>query len=211
MIPFFDVEIDASFPENLSMGLPPEDEVDEEGYGYFHDVWAIGEVDRGEAVVIIEEERRIVDLIDRESTSCPEFEAMAKAVEEGNSAHLPKSFKEHRSDSELARLIEALDEEPAALDALEVGVAGLVYALNSVGCFTAASCRGHKADRPWSDFPVIFFAAERPTVLWLTPLVQESGCGFADGSGRGERLIVITAPSITNFMHLANSIVQRTS
>lgn len=100
-------------------------------------------------------------------------------------------------------------EDGSPLDALELGVAGLSYALTSVGCFTSASCRSHYSDHSWSDRPVVFFAAERPTVHWLTSLVRQSGCGFANGSGRADRLMIVEAPSITNLMDLASRIVQR--
>ncbi|WP_158718801.1 hypothetical protein [Streptomyces sp. NRRL WC-3795] len=100
-------------------------------------------------------------------------------------------------------------EDGSPLDALELGVAGLSYALASVGCFTAASCRSHYSDHSWSDRPVIFFAAERSTVEWLTPLVRQSGCGYADGSQRAPRLLIVEAPSITNFMDLAGRVIQQ--
>ncbi|CAM5570614.1 hypothetical protein SROCM77S_05372 [Streptomyces rochei] len=39
------------------MGLPDEEDVDEEGYGFFRDVWTIGKVDHDEAIRMIEEEK----------------------------------------------------------------------------------------------------------------------------------------------------------
>ncbi|WJY52551.1 hypothetical protein QRN89_23715 [Streptomyces chengbuensis] len=208
MIPSADIDVDPAFPTDLAMGLPDEDDVGEEGYGCFRDVWVMGEATHEEAVSMIEEERRLVSLVDQASRTHAGFEAMAKAVEGGGLDHLPAGYAAQHPDSELVRFVGDHAEDGSPLDALELGVAGLSYALSSVGCFTAASCRSHYSDHSWSDRPVIFFAAERPTVQWLTPLVRQSGCGFADGSQRADRLLIVEAPSITNFMDLASSIVQ---
>ncbi|MGA5517676.1 hypothetical protein ACPCK2_15750 [Streptomyces pseudogriseolus] len=209
MIPSVDIDVDPSFPAALAMGLPDEENVDEEGYGYFRGVWTIGEVSHEEAVSMIQEERRLVTLVDRTSRTQAEFEAMAKAVEEGELDYLPAGYAAQHPDSELVRVVDEYAEDGSPLDALELGVAGLSYALTSVGCFTAASCRSHYSGRSWSDRPVIFFAAERPTVHWLTPLLRQSGCGFADGSDRADRLLIVEAPSVTNFMDLASRIIQQ--
>ncbi|MET7896883.1 hypothetical protein [Streptomyces mirabilis] len=209
MIPAADIDVDPAFPAKLAMGLPDEEDVDEEGYGFFRDVWTIGEVSHEEAVRMIEKERRLVSLIDQASRTHADFEAMARAAEAGELEYLPAGYVAQHPDSELVRVVGAADEDDGALDALELGVAGLSYALTSVGCFTAASCRSHDSEGSWTDRPVIFFAAERPTVQWLTPLVHQSGCGFADGSERADRLLIIEAPSITNFIDLASRIVQQ--
>ncbi|THA55853.1 hypothetical protein E6P78_32475 [Streptomyces sp. A0958] len=209
MIPAVSLDVDPSFPAGLAMGLPDKDEVIEEGYGCFRDVWTIGEVGHEEAIQMIEAERHLVRLVDQASRTDAEFEAMAKAVETGELENLPDGYAEEHPQSELVQFLDAVDEEHSPLDALDLGVAGLAYALSSVGCFTAASCRSHYSDQPWADRPVIFFAAERPTVHWLTPLVRDSGCGFADGSDRADRLLIVQAPSITNFVDLAQRIVEQ--
>lgn len=160
---------------------------------------------------MIETERSLVGLVDQASRNAAEFEAMARAVETGELENLPNGYVAENPHSDIVRFLSAIDEEQSTLDALELGVAGLAYALSSVGCFTAASCRSHYSDHSWADRPVVFFAAERPTVHWLTPLVQDSGCGFADGSDRAVRLLVMQAPSITNFLDLAQGIVEQVS
>lgn len=209
LIPTMRLDVDPSFPASLAMGMPDEDEVSEEGYGYFRDVWAMGEVTHEEAIHMINEERRLVGLVDQGSQSHAEFEALAKALERGEPEYLPPGYASEHPSSELLQLLSELDEETPPLDALELGVAGLSYALTSIGCFTAASCRSHRSDTSWTDRPVIFFAAERPTVHWLTPMVRDSGCGFADGSERADKLLIVEAPSITNLMDLAERIVQQ--
>lgn len=209
MIPTVDIVVDPTFPADLAMGLPDEEDVDEEGYGYFRDVWSIGKVSHEEAVSMINEERSLVTLVDQASSTRADFEAIAKALEAGELDYLPAGYAAQHPDSELVRFVGDIAEDRAPLDSLELGVAGLSYALTSVGCFTAASCRSHDSDHSWSDRPVVFFAAERPTVHWLTPLVSQSGCGFADGSERADRLLIVEAPSIANFMDLASRIVQQ--
>ncbi|WP_150493324.1 hypothetical protein [Streptomyces kanamyceticus] len=205
-----DIDVDPSFPANLAMGWPDEEDVSEEGYGYFHNVWAMGDVTRSEALAMIEEEQHLVRLVDQASRTDAEFEAVAKAVEAGELDYLPDDYATRYADSELIQLVTVFADEGSPLDTLELGVAGLTFALSSVRCFTAASCRRHCSDGSWSDRPVVFFAAERSTVQWLTPMVRESGCGFADGSERADKLLIVEAPSITNFMTLANLIVRLT-
>ncbi|WP_329289377.1 hypothetical protein [Streptomyces sp. NBC_01455] len=209
MIPTADIDVDPRFPADLAMGLPDEEEVDEEGYGYFRDVWTIGAVSREEAIAIIEEEQRLVRLVDHASRDHGEFEALATAVERREVDRLPRGYTEQHPDSDLVHEASLDSDDGVPLEALELGVAGLSYALASAGCFTAASCRSHHSDRPWADRPVIFFAAERSTVHWLATLARDSGCGFADGSERAAKLLVLEAPSITNFMDMASRIVQQ--
>ncbi|WP_327670416.1 MULTISPECIES: hypothetical protein [unclassified Streptomyces] len=204
-----DIEVDPSFPTNLTMGLPDPEDVGEEGYGCFRDVWTMGNVPRREALAMIKEERHLMGLVDQASRTDTDFEAIAKAVESGEVDYLPAGHTARYPDSELVRIIDEFADEGAPLDGLDLGVAGLTYALSCSGCFTAASCRSHRSDHSWTDHPVIFFAAERSTVQWLTPMVRESGCGFADGSDRGDRLLVVEAPSTRNFMDLATRITQK--
>ncbi|MFI8204852.1 hypothetical protein [Streptomyces sp. NPDC085937] len=208
MIPVVDVEVDPTFPANVALGLPPEDEIDEEGYGFFRGVWDIGDVSHEEAVAMVKEERHLASLVDLAASTHADFEAIARALESTDPACLPTGFAAEHPQSEIVELVgDGYDAEPL-LGSLELGVAGLSYALTSIGCFTAASCRSHLSDRSWSPRPVVYFAAERPTVHWLTSLVRDSGCGFGDGSAHG-RLLIVEAPSITNFMDLADRVVRQ--
>jgi hypothetical protein len=206
VIPVVDIEVDPSFPANVALGLPPEDEIDEEGYGFFRGVWDIGDVSHEEAVAMVKEERHLSNLVDRAALTHVDFEAIANALESNDPDSLPAGFVAEHPESEIVELVgDGYTAEPL-LGSLELGVAGLSYALTSIGCFTAASCRSHLSDHSWSPRPVVYFAAERPTVHWLTPLVRDTGCGFDDGSSHG-RLLIVEAPSITNFMDLASRIL----
>jgi hypothetical protein len=186
--------------------MPPEDEISEEGYGFFRGVWDISGASHSEALALIEEERHLAGLVDQATATPEEFEAVATAVEHGDPDSLPPGFAATYPGSEILEIVGDGDRDEGVLDALEIGVAGLAYALSSVGCFPAASCRSHSSGRSWSHRPVVYFAAERPTVHWLTPMVRDSGCGFGNGSGHGE-LLFVEAPSISNLMDLANRIV----
>ncbi|MCL8014645.1 hypothetical protein [Streptomyces sp. AS02] len=208
MIPRIDLKVDPSFPEGVPMGMPAEDEVSEEGYGFFRGVWDISGVTHEEARAIVEEERGLAHLVDQVSTTPEEFEDVADAVESGDPDSLPAGFAERHPDSEILEIVGDGDREEGVLDGLEIGVAGLSFALSSIGCFPAASCRSHASGRSWSDRPVVYFAAERLTVHWLTPMVRDSGCGFGNGSDRGE-LLFVEAPSISNLMELANQILDK--
>ncbi|MEU1012235.1 hypothetical protein [Streptomyces sp. NPDC005890] len=208
MIPVVNIEVDPTFPANVTLGLPPEDEIDEEGYGFFRGVWDIGNMSHEEAVAMVKEERHLVDLVDRAALTHANFEAIASALESSDPGSLPAGFVAEHPESEIVELVgDGYTAEPL-LGSLDLGVAGLSYALTSIGCFTAASCRSHLSDHSWSPRPVVYFAAERPTVHWLTTLVRDTGCGFADGSAHG-RLLIVEAPSITNFLDLADRILKQ--
>ncbi|MEW2302723.1 hypothetical protein AB0958_22585 [Streptomyces sp. NPDC006655] len=206
MIPRIDVKVDPSFPEGVPMCMPEEDEISEEGYGFFRGVWDISGVTHEEARAIVEEERGLAHLVDQVSADPEEFEDVARAVERGDPDCLPDGFEDRHPGSEILEIVGDGDREEGVLDGLEIGVAGLSFALSSIGCFPAASCRSHASGRSWSDRPVVYFAAERLTVHWLTPMVRDSGCGFGNGSDRGA-LLFVEAPSITNLMDLANQIL----
>ncbi|HZL05000.1 MAG TPA: hypothetical protein VFE45_06235, partial [Coriobacteriia bacterium] len=96
--------------------------------------------------------------------------------------------------------------EWTGLEGLELGVAGLVYALSTRGFFPAASCRSHAYEHSWSDRPVVLFAADRRRVEWLRPLVERAGCGFCVPRDRGQ-LLTIEAQSIVEMGALAQLIL----
>ncbi|WP_159329677.1 hypothetical protein [Streptomyces tendae] len=205
MIPFVSMNVDPSVPVDAQLGLPAEDEIGEEGYGVFRNVWTIYPPDLVQLAALLDEERLLVSLIDEASQTTAEFEARAAAVEGGDPNGLPSSYIDQNPDSPLIQSI-IEDDREAPLLALELGVSGLSHALTTAGCLTAASCRSHESVRSWSDCPAIFFAAERSTMDWLAPLIRDTGCGLSDGSDRGDRLLILVAPSIAHFMDLARSV-----
>jgi hypothetical protein len=100
-------------------------------------------------------------------------------------------------------LAACVDDEIAPLDGLELGVAGLAYALGSVGCLTAASCRWHSRDRSWSDCPVVFFAAPTWRLALLAELIDDAGCGLVADRG----MLAIYAQSIVQMHTLGERIL----
>jgi hypothetical protein len=92
------------------------------------------------------------------------------------------------------------------LEGLELGVAGLVYALASVGCVPAASCRGHSRPHAWAERPIVLLAADRARAEWLRPLVSGAGCGFCLDDVRPQ-ILGIEAPSIDEMTALARLVL----
>ncbi|PYC69181.1 hypothetical protein C7C46_28185 [Streptomyces tateyamensis] len=208
MIPFVDLEVKPYLPAKAVLRLPAEDEVSEDGFGYFHDMWLIGNVSRAEADQMVEEDRHLLSLVSESANTPIEFEAIASALENGDPENLPAGFSQRSPDSEIATILEEADDIEPVLGCLEIGVAGLIYALNSIGGMTAASCRGHSSDQAWSDHPVVFLACEPDLAEWLVPFVRDAGCGFGDASSRGP-LVTIYAPSVRNTVELARLIMAR--
>lgn len=206
MIPRTEFRVNPTPPENATFWTPQQEEISEEGIGFFRGTWNIGEVEKSEAIDLISAERRIADLVDQASSSHAEFETIAKAIEDSDPEQLPSNLPDSQATMEILKIIGNGYEEEPVIGCLEIGVSGLCHALASIGCTPAASCRGHLSDRPWSYHPVVFMAAGRSTVRWLHPLVKMSGCGFAVDEERNN-LIVIESPSIENFMAMAELVV----
>jgi hypothetical protein len=83
-----------------------------------------------------------------------------------------------------------LNLKEGVLGGLELGVAGLVHALASVGCFPAASCRGHSGPEAWARHPVVYLAVDRPRASVLEQFVQVAGYGFGVDLERSDLLII---------------------
>src|SRR5713101_7338219 len=90
--------------------------------------------------------------------------------------------------------------------AVELGVAGLVYALATVRIIPAASCRGHPGDRAWSDAPVVLFATTEYRAKALQPLVEAADCRFGIDTARRD-LLAVAGRSILNTMALADAVL----
>lgn len=88
---------------------------------------------------------------------------------------------------------------------LDLGVAGLVMALNAAGFATASSCRKHPAD-PWADCPFVIATGDVDRIALLRPLALETSAGASDGpQGDG---FGIYAASVRPLMALALLIVK---
>lgn len=204
MIPCYDVAPEISLPVGDDCGYPRSDEVSDEGFGYFRGTWWIGRTRVSDAQQTVEFEREIVDALDALAGNAQEFEDLASAVEglepDDDSALV-------LMDTPVEELVRPFIDEDSPLRGLEVGVAGLTYALSTVGFRTAASCRAHGANG-WSDCPIVLFGAHKWRAMRLADLAAEAGCGI----GQDRDMLTVYGPSIRNLMTLAEAVLEaRTS
>ena len=137
MIPRVDTEIESSLPEGATFWTPSDEDLgSDEGFGFFRDVWLIFDVSADEAEAILRSEADLVSAVDELARDPVEFDQIAKAIEEGDREHLPERLQ---TMSMKGPIQTCLEHKESTLEGLELGVAGLVYALASVGCFPAAS------------------------------------------------------------------------
>lgn len=196
MIPRADIEIESGIPAGATFWTPEPEDIGDEGFGFFQDVWPILDVSPSEAADVIDAERVAVAFADAGSTNQREFEDLAKAVED--------EYPYELSDDAPAFMRES---NWSGLESLDLGVAGLVYALAACGFFPAASCRSHHNGlRQWSDYPVVMFAADKAHAVKLQPLVEANGCGLEDDGARSD-LLCVYAPSIVEMMNLATALL----
>jgi hypothetical protein len=194
--PRADIEINAELPaEDVYWTPGPADLDDEEGFGLFRDVWLIIDISEEEASAMVAQDRDLSRVADAMADDASSFDDIATAVETGSAEGI------EFSDDQLLVLGPYLDGI-VKLDNLDLGVAGLVYALSAAGMYPAASSRG---DSAWSGCPVVFLATDRNHAEILQPLVEGSGCGFEIDAGR--RMLVICSASIGGTLNLAEAII----
>ncbi len=201
MYPTTDIELHPDSPLGAEFWTPqPRDIDDDEGFGYFQDVWPIVGVSVRDARTIAEQDKLLCQLVGQQAQNALEFDALATAVETGSADDV-----EGINPDQLAA-IGPYPTDEVALDSLEVGVAGVVYGLSAAGMYPAASCRGHPGPHAWSSFPVVLFAADRPHAETLQPLVESSQRGFDIDSVRCD-LLVIKSKSVENTLRLAGAVL----
>lgn len=199
MIPAQDIDVDVPSPLP-DAGMPDPEEVSEEGFGGFRDTWYLGRVTKGDAEAMLRDEAELMRILNAVAATAEEFEELASAIEGCDIESLPEPLRGAAMKEGLAAFV---DDEIAPLDGLEIGVAGLAYALGSAGCLTAASCRWHSRDRSWSDCPIVFFAAPAWRLELLAELIAGAGCGLVADRG----MLAIYAPSIVQMHELGERIV----
>ena len=201
MYPTADIELDPSLPANAEFWVPESDEIDDyEGFGMFQDVWPITDVSVDEANTVARADGLLCQVVGGLARDAADFDVLAAAVETGSVGE-----DDEISAESLAALSPYLTGE-AALEGLEAGVAGLIYALSAAGMFPAASCRGHADPDAWSAVPVVMLAADRAHAEALQPLVEGSGCGFDFDPVRPE-LLVINGRSVEDTLRLARAVL----
>jgi len=205
LIPVVDCEPTPEIPPGASFWMPTEDDIpDDEGIGEFRDVWMILNEPIDVAREVIATETEYIGLIDRLADSVEDCEALAKILESGYPDELEPGPHLALLQRQAPHALERSEEDRSPLQGLEVGAAGLSYALSTIGAVPVASCRGHA--RGWSARPVVFVALDEQRARWIQPLVEAAGCGFDDGRDRGKFLIV-EGPSIRHMNELAQRVV----
>jgi hypothetical protein len=198
MFPRAHVEVEISIPAGDDYWVPKPSEIGEEGFGDFRGVWPIVEATTRLTADVIEDERVAAEYIDAHASTPEEFEKLAREIE---------SYSPSLEESEALEFAADLGSAWGGFEGLELGVAGLTYALSNAGFYPAASCRSHQDGHSWSANPVVLFAGDKPRTLLLQPLVRDSGCGLRADYTRGDFLYVY-APSIRETMALATNLYQ---
>ena len=199
--PTADIELDPSLPAHAEFWVPDPEEIDDyEGFGLFHDVWRIADVSVDDAMGVAQEDGLLCRVVGGLARDAADFDILAAVVETGS----PGEDDEITAGT-LAALAPYLTGK-AALEGLEAGVAGLVYAISAAGMFPAASCRGHPDPDSWSAVPVVMFAADRAHAEALQPLVAGSGCGFDFDPVRPE-LLVVKGRSVEDTLRLGGAVL----
>lgn len=201
MIPRYAVSINSAIPQSASFWTPTAEELEEDGApGDFHDTELV-HTDASEAEEVLDAERIAIDFLNETCSSAHEFDEAAADIE--------FEVPDFPSDEAPAFMTESAWY---GVNGLELGVSGLVHALNAVGIVTAASCRSHnQSHSPWSDYPIVVFAASREQLARLQPLVEATGCGFEVDSIDRADLIAVVAPSVVEFMALARLVLTLTA
>lgn len=213
MIPTLDVTVSADIPESATFWVPSEEELPEPGVecsigGYLGETWYVSDVSVDDAARVVRGEMTCLGFADRFSTDAASFEAIVSAIESGYTDSLPAELRISDMAADLRELIGDGTYAAEVFGGIELGVAGLVAALNATGYVTSASCRGHHtADRqPWADHPVVYFATGRRAASRLAPLVEAAGCGLTIDEERPD-LLIIEAPSIACTVRLAHALI----
>lgn len=195
MIPNYDIPVDQALPPDVVYWQPKPSDIDEEGFGFFQNVWPLGLPSRSVAHEVLKSERAGLKYLARVCRDDVQFDAQAERLE---------GF--HEDDSDCDPLPPELAGDWTGLNGLEVGVAGLSYMLASTGFYPAASCRAHPT-RSWAPCPSVLFAAGEMRLQRLLPLIEASGCGLAYSESRGVPLFDIYAPSVKHMSSLAESVL----
>ncbi|GHH44041.1 hypothetical protein [Lentzea cavernae] len=208
MIPEFEVEIDPRVPDQAAYWVPTQDDVSDEGFGFFRNTWLISDVWNEEALAALQTERELLEAVSGLSANIEEYEEIAAAVESCSISELPRHMLSRPTISTLQELVpEMSDEEPTPLEGLELGVYSAVLALNAAGFLTAASCRGHISEHAWATYPVVFFATDKARAQVLQPIASKAGCGFAIDPHR-PALLTVYARSSRSMMLMAEMVME---
>ncbi len=208
MFPTSSLSGSSTIPTAATFWMPKPEDINEDGIGaYFRDTWLIKDVPLREARKLRKKERRVAEVVGHLATTAKDFDRLAYAME-GDYDPDEGDEEFYLTATEQAELDEFLtDNEVPGLESLELGVAGLAYALATVRIIPAASCRGHPGDRAWSHVPVVLFATTEYRAKALQPLVEATNCRFSIDTARPE-LLAVEGRSILDTMALADAVLE---
>lgn len=83
MYPRTEVELNVELPSAADFWTPGPDDIDEEGFGYFRDVWPIIGVPEDEAREMLNRDRDASSFVSGLASTESEFDAIAGVVETG--------------------------------------------------------------------------------------------------------------------------------
>jgi hypothetical protein len=197
VIPRHSLGLRTDVPGNWAYWTPKRADLTEEGFGFFRDTWLIRGVTVAEAREALRYEAEILVAIDHSSRDSAAFDAICRAVESADPEQLPPGM----TADQRGAIEPFLAADPPPSGGLELGVAGLVYALANVGCWPAASCRGHPGRHAWAPHPVVYVALDRHRASVLLPLLDEASCGITVDDARGD-LLAVVGESVENTVAL---------
>ncbi len=200
MFPASSLPGSVQIPGAATFWMPKPQDINEEGISFFRGTWLIKEVTVSETRRLAKQERAVAEVVGNLAATSEDFDRLAHAAEDGYEGYTLNADERTALDSFVS------DDGGAALASLELGVAGLVYALATVRIVPAASCRGHPGDRAWSKRPVVLFATTEYRAKALQPLVEATGCRFAVDDSRPE-LLAVCGRSILDTMALTDAVL----
>jgi hypothetical protein len=207
MFPTSSLSGSVTIPSDATFWMPKPEDIDEEGIAVaVRGTWLIKDVPVGQARRLRQKERRIAEVVDHLAATAADFDRLASVVEGGYDPDEPHDDIALTATERAELEVFLSDSETNPLDSLELGVAGLVYALATVRIIPAASCRGHPGDRAWSDVPVVLFATTEYRARALQPLVEGLNCRFVIDAARPE-LLAVAGHSILETMALADAVL----
>ncbi|MEV6846569.1 hypothetical protein [Actinoplanes sp. NPDC051411] len=121
MIPRAEIELDPALPRDAPFWMPAEDEIGDEGIGFFRGVWAIYDEPLSEAARVVADERAAAAAVNAVSTDVATFEYFARVIE----AHNPDFPSEDPDDERTwLRLPNMATSPRSACAALNLGSPG---------------------------------------------------------------------------------------
>lgn len=174
----FDIEIVRAV-DCTRLGWPALDQRQEGGrLGGNHEYVDLRHISWAEAVDIADEERGIIDRIERADDP----------------------------DAEWTVIEEELEEDPGLMVLIDLGIASTVAALSAAGCITVSSCNGGAyGDHHHERYPLVAFYARRQHVPLLLGAAERAGVGIENDP---DGAVVVYADAIDRMPMFAAALIE---